>query len=99
MRSSNIFTTVCVRNAANMIYMVLLRLRLDSPVVVRRAAHGSILVASAALAGHRAVQRGVEVRGRVGPGIPNRVRHVENKIISIFAQFCGSPSRIPDLQQ
>jgi hypothetical protein len=62
--------------------MVLLGLLLDSSVVVwlvGSAAHGSILVAGAALARHWAVQRRVQVRWRVRPGIPNRVRHVENK--------------------
>ncbi len=62
--------------------MVLLGLLLDSSVVVwlvGGAAHGSILVAGAALARHWSVQRRVQVRWRVRPGIPNRVRHVENK--------------------
>jgi hypothetical protein len=64
------------------VYMVLLGLLLDSSVVVGLvggAAHGSILVAGAALARHWSVQRRVQVRRRVRPGIPNRVRHVENK--------------------
>jgi hypothetical protein len=52
---------------------------LDGSVVVWivcLAAHGSILVSCAALARHWSVERGVEMGGRVGPGIPNRVRHV-----------------------
>ena len=61
----------------NVSYMILWLL--DGPVVVWVAgpAHGSILVASPALARHWSVQRGVEMGGRVGPGIPNRVHHVK----------------------
>ncbi len=66
--------------------MVLLGLLLDSSVVVGLvggAAHGSILVAGAALARHWSVQCRVQVRWRVRPGIPNRVRHVENKKLKL----------------
>jgi hypothetical protein len=56
---------------------------LDGSVVVWMcllgAAHGSILVARAALARHGSVQRGVEMGGRVGPGIPNQVSSMLQK--------------------